>query len=79
MMSGLFPLPHEIAPLFHAWLDTYFPDRAARVMHIIQSIRGGRDNDPNFGSRIRGQGPHADLIRARMDRARRRYGLKGAA
>jgi DNA repair photolyase len=70
-------LPHEVAPLFRAWLDEHFPDRAAKVMHIIQSIRGGRDNDPNFGSRMRGQGPFADLIRMRMEKARKRHGLEG--
>jgi DNA repair photolyase len=70
-------LPHEVAPLFRDWLDAHFPDRAAKVMHIIQSMRGGRDNDPNFGSRMRGAGPYADLIRTRMAAARRRYGLEG--
>src|SRR3954466_15067000 len=48
-------LPFEVAPLFRAWLDEHFPDRAAKVMHIIQSMRGGKDNDPNFFSRMRGQ------------------------
>ncbi|MET0365543.1 MAG: PA0069 family radical SAM protein [Sphingobium sp.] len=70
-------LPHEVAPLFRAWLDEHFPDRAAKVMHIIQSIRGGRDNDPDFGTRMKGQGPYAALIRTRMDKARRRHGLEG--
>jgi len=68
-------LPHEVAPLFRDWLAGHFPDRAARVMSHLQSIRGGRDNDPNFGSRMRGQGPYADLIRLRFDKARRRHGL----
>jgi DNA repair photolyase len=68
-------LPHEVAPLFRAWLDTHFPDRAAKVMATIQSIRGGRDNDPNFHSRMRGQGPWADLLRTRFKIAARRYGL----
>jgi DNA repair photolyase len=71
-------LPHEVAPLFRDWLDEHFPDRAAKVMHIIQSMRGGRDNDPRFGSRMRGSGPYADLIRTRMAAARRRHGLEGA-
>jgi DNA repair photolyase len=71
-------LPHEVAPLFRQWLDDHFPDRAARVMHHIQSMRGGRDNDPHFGSRMRGSGPYADLIRTRMMAARRRHGLEGA-
>lgn len=68
-------LPHEVAPLFRAWLDTHFPDRAAKVMATIRSIRGGRDNDPNFHTRFRGQGPWAELLRTRFKIAARRYGL----
>ena len=49
-------LPHEVAPLFRAWLDEHYPDRAAKVMATIRSMRGGKDNDPNFFSRMRGQG-----------------------
>tara|TARA_A100001391_G_scaffold55524_2_gene34011 strand:+ start:3219 stop:4346 length:1128 start_codon:yes stop_codon:yes gene_type:complete len=68
-------LPHEVAPLFRAWLDAHYPDRAARVMTIIRELRGGRDNDPKFGSRMRGQGVWADLIRTRFVKARKRAGL----
>lgn len=71
-------LPNEVAPLFRAWLAEHFPDRAERVMHIIRSIRGGRDNDPRFGNRMRGSGPFAELIRMRMVKAARRHGLAGA-
>ncbi|MET0360520.1 MAG: PA0069 family radical SAM protein [Sphingobium sp.] len=71
-------LPHEVAPLFRAWLDSHYPDRAARVMQIIQSMRGGRDNDPRFGSRMRGEGAYAALIATRMDKARLRHRLNGA-
>ncbi|RDE05402.1 PA0069 family radical SAM protein [Sphingomonas aracearum] len=69
-------LPHEVAPLFRAWLDTHFPDRAAKVMATIQSLRGGRDNDPDFFSRMRGQGPWGDLLRTRFAIACRRHGLE---
>ncbi len=68
-------LPHEVAPLFRAWLDAHFPDRAAKVMATIRSLRGGRDNDPNFFSRMSGQGPWAELLRMRFDIAARRHGL----
>ena len=68
-------LPHEVAPLFRAWLDTHFPDRAAKVMATIQSLRGGRDNDPNFHTRMRGQGPWAELLRTRFRVAAKRFGL----
>jgi DNA repair photolyase len=68
-------LPHEVAPLFRAWLDAHHPDRAAKVMATIRSIRGGRDNDPGFHTRMRGQGPWAELIARRVSLAVRRYGI----
>lgn len=68
-------LPWEVAPLFRAWLDTHFPDRAGKVMATIQSLRGGKDNDAGFFSRMRGQGPWADLLRSRFLIARRRNGI----
>lgn len=68
-------LPHEVAPLFREWLDTHFPDRAAKVMNIIRDLRGGKDNDPAFFSRMRGTGSWAELIRTRMRIAKNRYGL----
>jgi len=68
-------LPYEVAPLFRAWLDEHYPDRAAKVMATIKSMRGGRDNDPNFFSRMRGQGPWAELLRTRFEIAARKYGL----
>ena len=71
-------LPFEVAPLFKAWLDTHFPDRAGKVMATIQSIRGGRDNDPNFHTRMRGSGPWAELLRTRFKIACRKNGLLGA-
>jgi len=70
-------LPHEVAPLFRAWLDEHYPDRAAKVMAILKDMRDGRDNDPNFGTRMRGQGVWADLIRARFQKARKRAGFTG--
>jgi DNA repair photolyase len=70
-------LPHEVAPLFRAWLDTHFPDRAGKVMAIIRSIRGGRDNDPDFFTRFQGQGPWAELLRTRFRKACARHGLDG--
>ncbi|WP_174297474.1 PA0069 family radical SAM protein [Sphingomonas bacterium] len=68
-------LPHEVAPLFRAWLDEHFPDRAAKVMATIRSLREGRDNDPAFFTRMRGSGPWAELMRTRFRIACRRHGL----
>ncbi|TCP32768.1 PA0069 family radical SAM protein [Sphingomonas sp. BK235] len=71
-------LPWEVAPLFRAWLDEHYHERAAKVMAIVQSLRGGRDNDPRFGARMRGQGPWAELLRTRFRIARTRHGFTDA-
>ena len=68
-------LPWEVAPLFRAWLDAHFPDRAGKVMAIIGAIRDGRDNDPGFFTRMRGSGPWADLLRTRFQIACRKHGV----
>jgi len=71
----LMRLPFEVAPLFRAWLDAHYPDRAAKVMHMVQDIRGGRDNDPNFFTRMKGHGIWPQLIRQRVKRAAREHGM----
>ena len=71
-------LPHEVAPLFREWLQVHFPDRAAKVMAIVQSVRGGEDYDATFFSRMKPTGTWADLLRARFRLACRRLGINGA-
>ncbi|MBC7986709.1 MAG: PA0069 family radical SAM protein [Sphingomonadaceae bacterium] len=68
-------LPYEVAPLFKAWLEAHYPDRAGKVMATIRSIREGRENDPKFFTRMRGSGPWAELISARFQKACRKHGL----
>lgn len=68
-------LPHEVAPLFREWLDTHFPERAAKVMAIVQSVRGGKDNDAHFFSRMKPTGVWADLVRTRFRLGLRRAGI----
>jgi DNA repair photolyase len=68
-------LPLEVAGLFRDWLEATFPDRAARVMGRVRELHGGRDYDPEFGKRMRGQGLWAELIHQRADLARKRLGL----
>lgn len=70
-------LPYEVAPLFRAWLDAHYPDRAVRVMQLIQAMRGGRDNDPDYGTRMKGQGPYAAMLQQRVRLAKARLGLAG--
>jgi DNA repair photolyase len=71
----LLRLPYEVKDLFREWLAAHYPDRAAHVMSLIHEMRGGRDNDPNFGSRMRGTGPYALLLRNRFRLACQRLGL----
>ena len=71
-------LPHEVAPLFREWLAVHYPDRAGKVMSIVRSIRSGRDNDPDFFTRMKPTGVWADLLRARFRLASKRAGIGGA-
>lgn len=71
-------LPWEVNPLFQHWLEQHFPDRAARVMARVREMRGGRDNDSHFGSRMTGQGLWAQLLRQRLHKATARLGLQRA-
>jgi len=71
----LLRLPLEIKDLFREWLATERPDRADRVMKLVQSTRGGRDYVAEFGVRQRGSGPYAGQIGQRFRLATRRFGL----
>jgi len=68
-------LPLELKDLFEEWLATHFPDRAAHVMSLIRQTRGGEAYQAGFGSRMRGTGPYAELLRKRFRVARKRFGL----
>ena len=68
-------LPLEIKDLFETWLASDHPDRAGRVMSLVRQMRGGKAYDSQWGRRMKGQGPIADLMSQRFEAARRRYGL----
>lgn len=68
-------LPWEVAPLFKDWLSAHFPDRADRVMSRVRDMRGGKDYDSNFSTRMKGEGLWADLLKQRFHKAVRRLGL----
>lgn len=69
-------LPREVSGLFQDWIEVHFPDRAARIMGRVRELHGGRDYDPEFGTRMTGQGEWAALYQARFAAARRRLGLR---
>ena len=68
-------LPREIKDLFQEWLETDHPDRARKVMSLVRQMRAGKDYDAQWGSRMKGQGPVGDLMAARFQAAKKRYGL----
>jgi DNA repair photolyase len=68
-------LPREIKDLFREWLQSEVPDRAKRVMSLVRQMRGGRDYDPEWGKRMKGEGPIAEVVAQRFAIARRRLGL----
>lgn len=72
---NLVRLPWEVKDIFRAWLEERFPLKAAHVMSRINEMREGRDNDPNFGTRMTGTGLWAELLRQRYEKACKRLGL----
>ncbi len=72
-------LPHGVAPLFEAWLERHYPERKAKVLGRLRAMRGGRLNDPRFGTRMRGEGVFADHIEQLFRLSARRIGLDGQA
>ncbi len=68
-------LPLEIKDLFRDWLEAHAPDKAAHVMALVRAMRGGRDYDAAWGTRMKGAGPYARLLAQRFRVAARRLGL----
>jgi DNA repair photolyase len=71
-------LPLEVRDLFVEWLEAHHPLRAKHVMSLVQQVREGQDNDPGFGTRMRGTGQFAELIKQRFEIACRRLKLNAA-
>jgi DNA repair photolyase len=72
-------LPFGVGPLFEDWLGRHFPERKEKVLNRIKELRGGRLNDPNFGTRMRGEGALADRIEALFEVSCRKWRLAGPA
>jgi len=70
-------LPHSVKDLFAQWLETNRPDAKEKVLKYIREVRGGKLNDPGFGSRMRGDGPRADNIHQLFHTFAEKYGLSG--
>lgn len=79
-VAGYVPLrlPYGVASLFEEWLTLHRPLQKEKILNRIRSIRGGRMNDPNFGSRLRGQGAYADQMAELFEISCRKAGLNSA-
>jgi DNA repair photolyase len=71
----LLRLPWELKAVFRDWLLQHFPLKAAHVMSRIQDMRGAKDYDPRFGSRMTGEGIFAELLAQRFAKACQRLDL----
>lgn len=71
----LLRLPHGVAELFAAWLQSHFPERARRVLNRVREVRSGKLNDPRFATRMREEGVYAEQIRRLFLATRDRLGL----
>lgn len=69
-------LPFGLKGLFENWLEEHFPDRKAKVLHRLESLRGGRLNDPRFGRRMTGEGAFAEQVAALFAMGKKKAGLK---
>jgi DNA repair photolyase len=77
--AGYIPLrlPFAVAPLFEKWLDEHYPLKKEKVLSQIRSLRGGKLNDPNFGSRMEGEGVLADHLNQLFHFGLARAGING--
>jgi DNA repair photolyase len=71
----LLRLPLEIKDLFEEWLMAHYPQRALRVMALVRDTRGGKNYDSRWGTRMKGEGPYAEMIARRFALATRRLNL----
>jgi DNA repair photolyase len=75
----LLRLPYAVAGLFEKWLEQHFPEKKDKVLSRIRDLRGGKLNDPRFGSRMRGEGVLAQTISDFFKLASRKAGIRGRA
>ncbi len=73
----LLRLPHELKPIFRAWLMEHYPDRLDKAFNLLKGTRGGREYDADWATRMKGAGPYAYLLQRRFEVAKKRLGLDG--
>jgi DNA repair photolyase len=71
----LLRLPWTVKPVFEAWLTEHVPEQAEKILNGVRSTRGGKLNDANYGSRMRGEGLRAEQVGRTFEVFRRKFGL----
>ena len=69
-------LPFAVKDLFEQWLEQHYPDKKTKILNRVREIRGGRLNDPNFKSRMRGEGIFAAQMAELFQLARKKSGIR---
>lgn len=65
----------QVGPIFENWVRTSFPDRAEKILNQVHQVHGGQLNDSRFGTRMKGEGPYATMVRSMYDAAQKKYRL----
>lgn len=68
-------LPYEVKEVFFSWLGETFPERVSKIRRHLQSLHAGREYRSEFGKRMIGQGPVAEILGQRFEQASKKYGL----
>ncbi len=68
-------LPLGVKHLFERWLEAHFPNKKGKVLNRVRELRGGRLNDPRFGSRMKGEGVFAEQIQSLFELSCRKAGI----
>ena len=69
-------LPFAVKSLFEQWLDQHYPDKKQKILNRVREIRGGKLNDPNFKTRMRGEGIYAEQMARLFQLARKKSGIR---
>jgi DNA repair photolyase len=71
-------LPYAVKELFEKWLEQHYPGRKDKVLNRIREVRNGKLNDPRFGTRMKGEGPWAELFKQIFKTAKKKAGINDA-
>ncbi|MFO1470504.1 MAG: PA0069 family radical SAM protein [Turneriella sp.] len=68
-------LPWSLKEIFSDWLTRHFPERAEKVLGQLKAMHGGQEYKAEFFSRMRGEGPYAEMLARRFAVAAQKNGF----